>query len=99
MDEHEITIEDKTQKPTGWQFVVSVNEAGDSDSATDHEVTVDQEYFDKLATGKITPEELVRESFHFLLECEPKEAILGEFSLSDISTYFSEYEQEISGRL
>lgn len=99
MSEHEITIEEKTNNPTGWQFTISVSEEGDSDSVTNHEVKVSEKYSNKLIGGQATPKELVQESFRFLLERESKEAILGQFSLSDISTYFSEYEEEISKRL
>lgn len=44
-------------------------------------------------------ERLVRESFAFLLEREPANAILGEFDLTVITTYFPEYPGEISKRL
>jgi hypothetical protein len=42
-----------------------------------------------------TPEELVRRSFEFLLEREPKESIMRDFDLSVIPRYFPEYEQAI----
>jgi hypothetical protein len=42
-----------------------------------------------------TPEELIRKSFEFLLEREPKESILERFELSRISDYFPEYEQRL----
>ena len=41
-------------------------------------------------------EELVRRSFEFLLEREPKESILSRFDLTVISRYFPEYERLIS---
>ena len=45
------------------------------------------------------PEELIRKSFEFLLEHEPKESILSRFDLTVISRYFPEYEGEIKKRL
>lgn len=63
---------------------------------TRHRVTVPEEYYNKLTKNEITPAELVKRSFEFLLEREPKEAILGEFELTVISRYFSEYEESIS---
>ena len=64
-----------------------------------HDVTVSPNDYTKLAGEKIQPEELVRRSFEFLLEREPKESILARFDLSVISRYFPEYEREIRGRL
>jgi hypothetical protein len=76
-------------------FRVEVREA---DSATTHRVTVRPAYLQKLARGG-APEELVRRSFEFLLEHEPKESILAEFDLAAIQRYFPDYEQEIHRRL
>jgi hypothetical protein len=73
-------------------FRVRVIEAG---SETSHDVTVSPNDYARLAGGKIEPEELVRRSFEFLLEREPKESILKRFDLSLISRYFPEYEREI----
>ena len=36
---------------------------------------------ERIAGGKIEPDELVRMAFEFLLENEPKESILGSFDL------------------
>ena len=47
----------------------------------------------------VGPEELIRKSFEFLLEREPKESILSRFDLSVISRYFPEYEREIRKQL
>jgi hypothetical protein len=75
------------------KFRVRVIEPG---SATSHEVTVSPSDCARLAGGKVEPEELVRRSFKFLLEREPKESILKRFDLSVISRYFPEYEREIT---
>jgi hypothetical protein len=64
-----------------------------------HHVTLKPADFKRLAGGKATPEELVRRSFEFLLEREPKESILARFDLSVIARYFPEYENEIARRL
>ena len=57
------------------EFRVRVNE-GASGSA--HRVTVSPEDCRRIAGGKLQPTELVRHSFEFLLEREPKESILGQ---------------------
>ncbi|MGH7540118.1 MAG: hypothetical protein ACRELC_03870 [Gemmatimonadota bacterium] len=49
--------------------------------------------------GGVSPEALIEESFRFLLEREPKEAILSRFGLSVIERYFPEYRKKIRERL
>jgi hypothetical protein len=71
----------------------------DGTSASTHRVTLKANDFERLAAGKIGPEELVRRSFEFLLEREPKESILASFDLTVIARYFPEYETEIARRL
>ena len=78
------------------KFRVRVIEAG---SETTHDVTVSPNDYTRLTNGKVEPEELVRWSFEFLLEREPKESILTRFDLSVIGRYFPEYEREIRRRL
>ena len=71
----------------------------DGDGRTVHTVTVEPAYARRLTGGAAPPEELVRRSFEFLLEREPKESILGSFDLSVIRRYFAGYEEEISRRV
>jgi len=78
------------------KFRVRVTESG---TATSHDVTISPGDYARLTNGKVEPEELVRRSFEFLLEREPKESILTRFDLSVISRYFPEYEREIKRRL
>jgi len=77
-------------------YRVCVREA---DTSTTHVVSVRPDYFQKLTRSGVTTEELIRRSFEFLLEHEPKEAILAEFDLAVIQRYFPDYEQEIRRRL
>lgn len=74
------------------EFEVTVEEGG---SSTSHTVTVDDSYHQKLTGGEISKEELVRRSFEFLLEREPKESILSRFNLKVITRYFPSYETRI----
>jgi len=55
--------------------------------------------YERLTSEMCTPEELVRKSFEFLLEREPKESILREFEITVISRYFPYYETEIGKRI
>jgi hypothetical protein len=60
-----------------------------------YKVTARKNYYQQLTDGKVTPEELVRKSFVFLLEREGPESILKEFELPLIGHYFPEYEETI----
>ena len=68
-------------------------------SKTQHRVTLQKADHKRLAGPRASPEELVRESFRFLLQREPKESILRSFDLTVIGRYFPEYEREIIKRL
>ena len=84
------------EKIDATRFLVRVTESG---TTSTHQVTLDAKYRAKLAGEKVEPEALIRKSFEFLLEREPKESILGRFDLTVISRYFPEYEREIQKRL
>ena len=80
---------------SGWHCTVTL---GDDATATTHEVSVDRQVLDDLAPGA-TPEELVRVSFEFLLEREPRESIMREFELPIIGRFFGDYRDEMLRRL
>ena len=84
------------EKTGDLEFRVRIIEKG---SESTHHVSMKQGDYDRLTGGKIKPEELLKQSFEFLLEHEPKESILARFDLSIISRYFPEYEREIKRRL
>lgn len=75
------------------RFSVTVSEEG---SSSRHTVSLDEAYYHRLTNGKISEEELIKRSFDFLLRRESKESILSQFNLKVISTYFPEYEKQIS---
>lgn len=79
----------------GWQCRVTV---GDDADATTHEVSVDRETLEDLAPGA-TPEDIVRVSFEFLLEREPRESIMRRFELPIIGRFFGDYRDEVERRL
>jgi len=72
------------------QFAVRVR---DGTSETRHQVTITRETCASLAAGgKYSPEECLEASFRFLLDREPKEAILERFDVAVISRYFPDFE-------
>ena len=65
---------------------------------THHQVRVTKAELARFAEGRST-EDLLRESFQFLLERETNTSILSSFDLPLIGSYFPEYEREIRSRL
>jgi len=82
----------EVKKKRQQEFMVKVEEKG---SSTEHTVTLDDNYHQELTQGKTTKEELIRKSFEFLLEREPKESILSKFNLRVIRQYFPEFDQKM----
>lgn len=68
-------------------------------SQTNHYVSLNEQYYKQLTSGAVMAEHLIRESFRFLLEREPQQAILETFELPIISRYFPEYETAIKSRI
>jgi len=82
----------EVKKKSNQEFVVNIKEKG---TRTEHEVTLDEKYYQILTDGEMTREELIKRSFEFLLEREPKESIFSEFNLRVINNYFPEFEEEL----
>jgi hypothetical protein len=84
--------------PGSWTCAVRVR---DDRSSSDHEVLVDEIDLPAALDGAETPdvERLVRATFEFLLEREPKESILRRFELPVVGRYFAEYPEDIARRL
>jgi hypothetical protein len=74
----------------GWLAQVSIV---DEQGSSSHEVVLKQEDYQRLCQGRCPPEDLVRASFEFLLQREPKESILARFDLPVIGRYFPDFPQ------
>ena len=77
-----------TAEGDGFRCAIDVS---DATGTTHHVVRVSGKDFDRWRRRR-SAEELVRASFAFLLEREPKESILKEFDLSVIQRYFPDYD-------
>jgi hypothetical protein len=66
----------------------------DGTGETRHRVSVSPADHERLAAGR-PAEELLDAAFRFLLDREPKEAILARFELRVIERYFPEFEREL----
>ena len=86
-----ITILKQNETESGWKFLVAIDD-------TTFKVEVERTYWQEITDGTTDVEELVRRSFEFLLEREPKDAILRQFNLQDIEKYFPEYRGDILSR-
>jgi hypothetical protein len=86
----------EVEETSAGEFEVRVIEG---QSATSHRVTLKPADYERIASGKTDRAEVVRRSFEFLLENEPKESILPQFDLPLIGRYFPAYEREIRRRL
>jgi len=78
----------KVKRKNQQEFTVRVE-------GKEYNVDLDDEYWQDLTGGKITKEELIKKSFKFLLEREPKESIFPRFDLRIINQYFPEFKEEI----
>lgn len=87
-----IEVTSQPEPGGGWLCWVTVTDAR---SSMDYRVRVSQADLERLAPGSADPSDLVRRSFAFLLEREPKESILRTFDLAVIARYFPEYEATI----
>jgi len=77
-----------TEDADGYRCAVDVS---DTKGTTHHLVRVSRQDFDRWGRGR-SADDLVQDSFAFLLERESKESILREFDLSVIKRYFPEYD-------
>jgi len=78
------------------EFGVEVTEGTET---TSHRVIVPPSLLDDWGLDEVDGEQVVRESFAFLMEREPASSILPEFSLAIIPRYYPEYRDELPDRL
>jgi hypothetical protein len=74
------------------EFEVIVREGG---GESRHHVTMTSDACQRLASGACAPERCIEAAFRFLLDREPKEAILPSFEVTLISHYYPEFEHEL----
>lgn len=85
----------QTRGPDPLAFEVMV---GDDAERTRHEVTATPGELDRLGGG-VSVERCIEAAFRFLLDREPKGAIMHRFEIAVISRYFPEFEAELHGYL
>lgn len=81
-----------SETPDSWVFRVILE---DPNAHYGFLVTLEKKYHQELTGGNMIPAMLLQQTFLFLLSKEPPEAILSEFNLKDVTTYFSDFEKEM----
>ena len=79
-----------------FEFEVMIKEGN---SETRHRVTMDRATYQRLTSGKATPEQCIDATFRFLLDQEPKESILAAFDVSVVSRFFRNFRDELPNYL
>ncbi len=79
----------------GWHFLVTIS---DEKGQSQHNVHVDKDFLMRIGQDH-NPEKVVKSSFEFLLERQPKEAILQEFDITTISHFFPDFIPELEKKL
>ncbi len=92
---HEVTV---SCSPSEGGSTCDVR-VGNDPRATTHIVTVSAEALQRYDPGATDPVRLVAASFHFLLQRESRESILGSFELPVIERYFPGFGSEIRREL
>lgn len=85
-----INIKNREKTPGGWIFLVDLTEENQQD--LEFRVELDEDYYNDLTNLSITPEELIKRSFQFLLKRETKHAILKDFNLRQVEKFFPDFE-------
>jgi hypothetical protein len=88
----------RVQRLSGDDPLVFQVDVAEADGASRHRVTLRPAEAARLVGGS-PPERLVEAAFRFLLEREPRDAILARFDLSVISHYFHDFEQKLPAYL
>ena len=84
----------RVQRLSGADPLVFQVDIAEADGASRHRVTLQAAEAARLGGGS-PPERLVEAAFRFLLDREPRDAILARFDLSVISHYFHDFEREL----
>ena len=75
--------------PDNFKVIVSQN------STTEHYVTASKDFLSQFSKYNLSPEDIVKYSFEFLLDREPNTSILKKFDITLISNYFPDFTKTI----
>ena len=84
---HNILVEEVS--PNNFKVVVTQR------STSEHHITVSKDFLNQFTKYNISPENIVKHSFEFLLDREPNTSFLKDFDITVISNYFPEYTKTV----
>lgn len=82
----------KMNKLSVSKFLVTISD----EQTTTHEVILDDKFLNNLNIKHLSKEQIIHESFLFLLSRESNTSILKEFNIEVISSYFPDFYNHIS---
>ena len=88
-----IQISKKSEKAAEWEYAVLLGHESDDIGFL---VKINEEHWEELTDRRITPENLIKKSFHFLLKKQSKHSIPQTFNLRDIQRRFPEYVEHVT---
>lgn len=86
----EIEVEQIEEEP--WVFSVGLREA--DENLGDYVVAMSEEEYNLYGHGA-EPAEVVRATFHFLLDREDPEMIMDRFNIRDVLDYYPDYPEQV----
>lgn len=87
-----IQVFKKPEQATGWEYAVLLGHESDDVGFL---VKIDRQHWEELTQARVTPEHLIKKSFHFLLKKQSKYSIPQSFNLRDIQRRFPEYAKQV----
>ena len=75
--------------PDNFKVIVSQK------NTTEHYVTANKDFLSQFSKYNLSPEDIVKYSFEFLLDREPNTSILKKFDITLISNYFPDFTKTI----
>ena len=84
-------IEDNAGDPLIFRVTIT-----DDDGETHHRITMSNNTYNEIFNISCTPVQCIEAALRFLLDREPKEAMLSNFDITVIPGYFPEFRREIS---
>ena len=91
-----INIQSETEIDNGWLYRVKLDDNG---REYNYSVTLSQSDYKKWSDSQVSPKNVIKAAFDFLLEREPASSILSEFDCAVIRRYFPEVDRELPKKL
>ena len=88
-----IQISKKSERAAEWEYAVLLGHESDDIGFL---VKIERQHWEELTSARVTPENLIKKSFRFLLQKQSKYSIPQTFNLRDIQRRFPEYVEHVT---